>query len=138
MPDPDRAARLLLVDDDPAFLHACAAALSRRGFEVTPAATAFVALRRLASCAYDLVVLDLKMPGIEGDELFAEIQAEWPQVPVVILSGHVDADLAEQFVRQGAIGVLSKPCSVDHLARVLDRALQQATLPFGSRDLGMG
>jgi len=138
MPDQHQPARVLLVDDDLEFLHATAAALSRRGFEVTPAPTAFVAMRHLANQYFDLAIVDLKLPGIEGDELFAEIQAEWPDVPVLILSGHVDAALAEQFVRQGAIGVLCKPCEVEHLARVLNRAIRVSSEPIAHEDLGTG
>lgn len=120
---------LLLVDDELDFLRASASALSRRGFEVITAGDAEGALRVLESRSVHAVVLDVKMPGMKGDELFDVIRKLWPVLPVIMLTGHGTVEQAFNTSRDGVFEYLSKPMDLDDLAAVVRRAVQAGQVP---------
>jgi DNA-binding NtrC family response regulator len=122
--------RLLLVDDEAEFLEATAAALSRRGFEVAVAPDGRVALLCLATESFDVVVLDVKMPGVDGVEIFHRIAEQLPQLPVIMLTGHGTVRQAFETSRDGVYDYLTKPCDVDTLARIAREAA--ASRSFGA------
>jgi len=110
--------RLLLVDDERDFLNSTSRALERRGFDVGTAADAKAALRLIEERGFDVVVLDVLMPGMPGDELFRRIKELRPGLPVIMLTGHGTVQQAFQISREGVFEYLGKPCEVDELARV--------------------
>lgn len=75
-------------------------------------------LRRLP----DLVLLDLRLPGIQGDAVFAELRRKYPSLPIVIVSANGDAERARELIRHGAFDYLSKPWDFDYLERVVSAA----------------
>ncbi len=115
--------RLLLVDDEMEFLTATTKALKRRGFDVTPARYGETALKILESESFDVAVLDVKMPGMDGDELFREMKQRWPRIPVVMLTGHGTVEQAFQTSQEGVFDYLSKPCDIEKLVRVAGKAM---------------
>ena len=117
--------RLLLVDDESDFLDAVAPGLERRGFEVTRAETGVRALELLELRAFDVVVLDVKMPGLDGVSVFRRIQELAPGLPVVLLTGHGSLSQAFETSREGVFDYLMKPCDVDTLAEVAHRAAEK-------------
>src|SRR5437879_1760774 len=88
-------ARVLIVDDDPALLQALPEALQLRmdGVTVDVADSAAAALGRIAARDYDAIVTDIKMPGMDGFALLAEIRTRWPDTPTLLITGHGEHDL---------------------------------------------
>ena len=125
--------RVLLVDDEREFLEAVAPGLGRRGFEVSMADSGTAALELLANQTFDVIVLDVKMPGINGVDTFREIKRSVPDLPVILLTGHGNMDQAFETSREGVFEYLTKPCDVEKLARVARRATE-VSLTKGSRD----
>jgi DNA-binding NtrC family response regulator len=115
---------VLLVDDEVEFLSATQRALERRGFDVTTATNGQAALEMVEHRAFDVVVLDGKMPGLSGEQVFHELRARWPDLPVVMLTGHGTIREAFETSKKGLYEYLSKPCDVDGLAALLRRAGQ--------------
>ena len=118
--------RLLLVDDEEDFLLATSQALGRRGFEVSVAPNGVTALETLASASFDVVVLDVKMPDIDGLEVFRQIRSRLPEMPVILLTGH--PSIADAFLtsKHGIADYLSKPVDMDDLARKAHQAVADA------------
>ena len=114
--------RLLLVDDEQEFLEAVTPALERRGLEVTAVSNGVEALALLDQWPFDVVVLDVKMPGMGGIEVFHEVALREPDLPVVILTGHGDIQQAFETSREGVFDYLTKPCRVEDLVEVVRRA----------------
>ncbi|MDD3731713.1 MAG: response regulator [candidate division Zixibacteria bacterium] len=127
--------KLLMVDDEKEFLETSARSLSRRDFEVHLAFDGTTALQMLKQDRYDVVVLDVKMPGLDGVEVFHRIQNQWPEIPVILLTGHGTISQAFQTSKEGIADYLTKPCDIDELARRIKEILVQAkdkSLPAGT------
>ena len=106
-------ARVLLVDDEKAFVTANAKILNNRGYDVLTAFDGKEALRILAEkneTDIEVVVLDVKMPGMDGLAVLAEIKDRFPLVEVILLSGHASFESAVQGLKIGAGDYLMKPC----------------------------
>lgn len=116
--------RLLLVDDEVEFLESTTKALSRRGFEVFRSPNADVALKLMEREQFDVAVLDVKMPGMQGDDLFREIKRLRPAMAVIILTGHGTVEQAFQTSREGVFDYLTKPCDMDKLAETARGAVE--------------
>lgn len=110
--------RLLLVDDEQDFLDSTSRALARRGFDVGTAADAASALGLLREREFDVAVLDVLMPGMAGDELFRRIKGMYPDLPVIMLTGHGTVQQAFEISREGVVEYLAKPCEMEVLARL--------------------
>jgi len=106
---------LLLVDDEIEFLAAMARTLDRRGIDVYTACCAEEALGRLRQHPVDVLVLDVKMPGIDGEELHHLVRREHPGLPVIMLTAHGTLHQAFHMSREGVVAYLCKPCDVDDL-----------------------
>src|SRR5206468_2016267 len=123
-------ARVLIVDDDPALLQALPQALRLRMAEVTveTANSAAAALDRIAARDYDAIVTDIKMPGMDGLELLAEIRTHWPDTPTLMITGHGEHDLVVHALRAGAYDFIQKPIDRDYFVVSLRRAIQTREL----------
>nr|MBN2276458.1 response regulator [candidate division Zixibacteria bacterium] len=114
--------KLLMVDDEVEFLESSSRALERRGFEVAIARDGVAALDMIQSEEYDVALLDVKMPGLDGVEVFRRFRKERPNMAVVILTGHGTIAQAFQTSREGIADYVAKPCDMDELADKLRRA----------------
>ena len=123
-------ARVLIVDDDLALLQALPEALRIRmdGVTVDTAESAVAALDRIATRDYDAIVTDIKMPGMDGLELLAELRTLRPDTPTLMITGHGEHDLVVQALRGGAYDFIPKPIDRDHLVASLSRAIQMREL----------
>jgi DNA-binding response OmpR family regulator len=101
--------RLLLVDDELKFLDALCRRLELRGFDVTKAATGEEAIEAARKSEFALVLLDLKMPGMDGREVLRVLKQEHRQLEVIILTGHGSLETEVQCKELGAFGFMSKP-----------------------------
>lgn len=115
--------RLLLVDDEVEFLEAMKPGLVRRGFRVSVAQDGLAVLQLLRSETVDVIVLDVKMPGLDGVETFREIKRVAPGLPVILLTGHASIPQAFETSRDGIANYLAKPCDVETLAEAARQAL---------------
>ena len=122
----NKTIRLLLVDDEEEFLMATSQALGRRGFQVAIAPNGVTALDIVQGETFDAVVLDVKMPDIDGIEVFRKIHNKYPQIPIILLTGHSSISDAFQTSKEGIADYLSKPIEIDDLARKIDRAVAEA------------
>jgi len=116
--------RLLVVDDDLKFLQSLAQRLQLRGFEVTTAANGQEALDKARAQTFDLALLDLKMPSIDGCQVLEVLKKEHQWLEVIILTGHGSIDSAIECTKLGAFDYLSKPYELDNLLQALNRAYQ--------------
>src|SRR3989442_1087014 len=129
-------ARVLLVDDDAALLQALPQALRLRIREVTvdTADTAAAALERIAARDYDAIVTDIKMPGMDGLALLAEIRGRRPDTPILMITGHGEDALAIQALRGGAYDFIQKTLDRDHIVASLHRAIRARALDRRAKD----
>jgi DNA-binding NtrC family response regulator len=116
--------KLLVVDDEQQFLEALCKRLEFRDFEVTPVGNGAEAIEAARKERFDVALIDLKMPGIEGEELFSLLKEEDPFLEVIILTGHGSIDSAIRSTKQGIFSYLHKPCPLDTLLHVLMEAHQ--------------
>jgi signal transduction histidine kinase len=123
-------ASLLLVDDDTALLLALAQTIALRmsGVQVETASSAYAALTLLQQREYDVIISDIKMPGMDGLALMGQIQHQFPEILVLLITGYREHDLAIQALRGGAYDYLSKPIDRDDLVAALQRALHTRQL----------
>ena len=118
------AAKLLIVDDDPAMLTLLQAKLQKRGFQVTTLADPHQFWQFLEATIPDLLLLDISMPGFSGIELCQVVKSDprWSQLPVLFLSAHSDADTLHRALAVGADNYVLKPIAeADLIGRILKR-----------------
>ena len=122
--------RILVTEDEPRILSFLARGLEAEGFSVDSAADGAEALRRVGGSHYDLVVLDLLLPHVNGLTVLSELRRSQPELPVVILSARADLATKLRGFALGASDYVPKPFSLDELlARV--RVQLRGTAPFG-------
>jgi DNA-binding NtrC family response regulator len=126
---------VLIVDDEADFLAATAKTLSRRGFDVQTAPDGETALRMLGERRYAAVVLDVRMPGMRGIEVYRRINAGWPGLPIIVMTGDATREQAFDFSQLGVFAYLSKPCDVETLADTINRAAdREKSMPMEMLD----
>src|SRR4051812_30809832 len=121
---------VLIVDDDPILLEALPEALRLRmeGVTVETAASAAAALDLIADRDYDAIVTDIKMPGMDGLELLAQIRTRRPDTPTLMITGHGETDLVVHALRGGACDFIRKPIDREYFIASLRRAIQMREL----------
>ena len=119
---------VLLVDDEVAFLEALAKRLRKRHIDVTLSSSAQEALRILCETPVDVVVLDLKMPGMDGIQAVREIKRATPLVEVIMLTGHASVEAAIEGMELGAFDYLTKPVDIDELVYKLQDANRKKSI----------
>ena len=119
---------ILLVDDETRFLETLAGRLSLRGFHVITATNGMEALEKARGAGLDLALVDLKMPGMDGEVLLQKLKKEHPLMEVVILTGHGSADSRERCEDAGSYEYLQKPCETGELIAVLRAAFEKRML----------
>ena len=127
---------VLIVDDDPALLQALPEALRMRmtGLTVDTAQSGAVALDRISARDYDAIVADIRMPGMDGLALLAEILGRRPDTPTLMITGHGEYDLAVRALRGGAYDFIQKPIDRDRFVASLHRAIEAHTLNRREKD----
>ena len=119
---------VLLVDDDAPFRMVLRGELSRMGFEVTAVGSGEDALSKVAEVEPEVVLLDLRLPGVGGLEVLKAIRDTNPASDVIMLTGHGSIDTAIEAVKMGAFDYVSKPCPLEDLEVRIRRALERQTL----------
>ena len=124
-PDPQT---VLVVDDEKNVRLPLRQALEDLGLQVNTAAGGEEALDRIEDTEHDLMLLDLRMPGLDGLEVLQRTRRQAPDLPVVIVTAHGTVKNAVQAMRRGAVDVLLKPISLDSLRELVNRVLQRPTV----------
>ena len=114
--------KVLLVDDEEEFVRALAERLEIRGIEAEVALSGEQGLQRVRHGTPDVMVLDLKMPGIDGLEVLRRVTKSHPEIRVIILTGHGSEKDRDAANRSGAFDYLQKPVDIQVLMEVLNRA----------------
>jgi len=114
--------KILLVDDEEAFRTALSERLRVRGLDTTAVGTGREALKEIKKTLYDVILLDIKMPEMNGIEALAEIKKINPFIEVIILSGHASVDAAVEITKLGGYDYLLKPCPLDELLGKIEEA----------------
>ncbi len=119
---------VLLVDDEEDFLRTIVKRLLKRGIAAQGVSRGEEALALLAEKPRDVVVLDVKMPGMGGLEVLKHIKAQWPTTEVIMLTGHASVDAAMEGMDHGAFDYLMKPADLEDLLYKLEDAYRKKTL----------
>jgi len=114
---------ILAVDDDEDVRALLQTVLARDEYDVTVAVSAEDALRKLTVLTYEVAIIDLRLPGLDGIRLLREIQRRWPDTVTIVLTGYPSLDSAVAALRAGAHDYLSKPCPPSEIRRSVQEAL---------------
>ena len=120
--------KILVVDDEPRICQLLGELLSREGYDVDCAGSGEQALERLATVDYNMVITDLKMPGMDGFALIEEIKRTRPGVAAIMITAYATIETAVQALRHGADDYITKPFDNGELRKVVCRALETQSL----------
>ncbi|MDH4412153.1 MAG: sigma-54 dependent transcriptional regulator, partial [Rhizobium sp.] len=126
---------IILVDDDPALRRATRQTLELAGYPVRDFGAAAQALAQLSRDSEAVVITDIRMAGMDGLELFAHIRALDPDLPVLLITGHGDIDMAVKALHDGAYDFIAKPFPADRLVQSVARAAEKRRLVLENRRL---
>ncbi len=124
----ENPSHLLLVDDEDGFRTAIAEQLADQGFVVEQAGTGEAALERLADFAFDILITDLRLPGVDGRQLLADALARYPDIIAIVITGYGGVRDAVEVTRQGAEGFITKPFQFEELRHELSMAIERRRL----------
>ena len=126
---------ILIADDERNIREGLAEALRLEGYDVALAGDGAEALRAVEEGRIDLVVTDLRMPKISGNEVLKRISGTYPGLPVIVLTGHGTIEDAVNSMRMGAFDFITKPVHLDHLSLLVRRALESRELERQNMEL---
>ena len=122
------AIRILIVDDETDASEILSLRLGRRKMQTFTAANGLEALAFLKTTPVDIVLLDVKMPGMDGIEVLRHIKQDYKEIEVIMLSGHADMDVATQGLELGAFFYQLKPIDLESLCHKIEDACKQRLL----------
>ena len=120
--------RVLLVDDEVEFVDTLAKRLKRRKLTTSSVNSGEDALEFLGQNPTDVVILDVKMPGIDGIQTLREIKQQYPLIEVIMLTGHANVEVAIQGMEIGAFDYLMKPMAIDDLVYKIQDAYKKKSI----------
>ena len=124
----DSQKHLLLVEDESPLRQAVAEQLGDRGYRVEQAESGEVAIAKLADFAYDIIITDLRLPGVDGSAVVEAAVARYPHIIAIVVTGYGTVKDAVGAIKRGASDFVNKPFQIDELLHVLDSALEQRRL----------
>src|SRR6476619_5449621 len=125
---PDSVKHLLLVEDEAPLRAAIAEQLTDRGYHVEQAGTGEAALAKLADFAFDVIITDLRLPGVDGSAVVDAAVDRYPDIVAIVVTGFGTVKDAVEAIKRGAWDFVSKPFQIDELLHALDSALEQRRL----------
>jgi two-component system sensor histidine kinase/response regulator len=123
-----RSIRILVVDDELGIREGCRRALTPHGFEVEVAENAAMGLRKLRENRFDVLLLDIMMPGMSGLEMLQQVRQLAPDIIVIIITGYATVELSVQAIHEGAHDFIAKPFTSELLLQVINRELERQEL----------
>jgi len=130
--------KVLLVDDEAGYSSTLAKRLSRRGLAVRAVESGKGALGAFEEEMFDIVLLDIKMAGMDGIKTLSELKRLYPLVEVVMLTAHANTDIVISSLAMGAFDYLMKPADVDDLVLKIDEAMKRRQRNLDGPDKGAG
>jgi DNA-binding NtrC family response regulator len=120
--------KVLLVDDETDFLEIMKERLEARGMEVVTSDSPSAAIDQVSKELFDAVILDLKMPGMDGLEALKQIKDKRPELQVILLTGHATVEKGVEAIKHGAMDFVEKPADLEALGDKIRKAKQQKML----------
>lgn len=114
--------QLLIVDDEERFLKTTKTLMEKRGIATKTAASGVEALRIIDEAPVDVVILDVKMPGMDGETTLKRIKQIYPLIEVIMLTGHGSVDSAVVGLKMGAFDYVLKPCDIPEILEKVEKA----------------
>jgi len=125
--------KILIVDDERPIREGCHRVLTGRGFEVLTAENGKIALEVMEKTRADIMLLDLKMPVMNGEQVLQITREKYPGVPVIIITGHGTVDTAVECMKKGAYDFITKPFQIDQFLATVNRAAEMRRLEQKAR-----
>ncbi|MBF0475538.1 MAG: response regulator [Deltaproteobacteria bacterium] len=120
--------KVLVVDDEFDFLETIVKRLQKRKIDATGVGSGLEALKILEETSFDILILDVKMPKMDGIETLKEIKRRWPAVEVIMLTGHASVESGMQGMQLGAFDYVMKPAKLDDLIEKMVQAYERKLL----------
>jgi len=117
--------KILVVDDEKHIRDSCIRLLQRKRYDAEGAESGLEALEKISKEVYDLVLLDVRMPGMDGIEVLRRAKKLAPKISVLMLTGHGTLDTASEAMELGAAGFIRKPIAIEDLAESIDAVLDK-------------
>jgi DNA-binding response OmpR family regulator len=128
--------KILVVDDDAIVIKSCRRILETEGFEVVTVPSADEALEKIKYYEFDLLLMDVKMPKRDGLSLMREVKKNWPDVPIIVMSGYPTPETVADVLKLGANLFIPKPFRPDELTKsvhqVLQKMIKKDSFPTGA------
>ena len=121
--------KTLIVDDDPIVLDSCKRVFEAEGFEVCLVPSADRALKIMKNNIFDLLLIDVKMPERDGMYLIRAAKKQWPEIPIVVMSGYPTPETIAEGLKLGAEEFIAKPFTPDELLEIVRQVLQKRGKP---------
>ena len=128
-------AQILVVDDDIGILETIADILSARGYQVATAEDGFKAIERVRETPFDIVLMDMKMPGMNGVETYKELKKINPKTKVILMTAYAVDELVREALKEGAAAVLNKPLDINRLTKLLEEGKGRTVIMVVDDDL---
>jgi len=117
--------RMMLVDDEERFLSTTQKLLAKKGYDVVTATGGAEALEKIRGQNIHVVILDVKMPGMDGNATLKEIKRQFPLIEVIMLTGHATMESAIDGLKSGAVDYLMKPTDIDEIVQKAEEAFEK-------------
>ena len=117
--------RILVVDDDVIVIKSCRRILEAEGFEVTTVPSADEALEKIKIYDFDLLLMDVKMPKHDGIFLMRGIKENWPDIPIIVMSGYPTPETIADVFRLGAVQFIPKPFKPDEFMKSIRQVIRK-------------
>ena len=117
--------RILVVDDDAIVIKSCRRILEAEGFEVITVPSAEEALQKIKALDFDLLLMDVKMPKHDGIFLMREINKNWTDIPIIVMSGYPTPETISDVFKLGAVQFIPKPFRPDELLKTIREVVQK-------------
>ncbi|MDD2733529.1 MAG: response regulator [Desulfuromonadaceae bacterium] len=127
-PGDERMPRILIVDDEPEICRMLALCFGKNNFCITCAESAVEATTLLALDEYDVIISDVMMPGMDGIDFLGRVHESWPDVPVILMTGHAQLQMAVNAIKNGAFDFVHKPFDIDYMRKIVLRAINYRTM----------
>ncbi len=128
-------ARILVIDDEAIVHESCSRILTEEGYSIDSAYTGQEGFSKIEAGSYDLVITDLKMPGISGMEALKKIKDDNPDIGIIMVTGYSTAETAVEAMKLGAFDYLPKPFTPDELITVVSKALEKKKVLLETKHL---
>jgi DNA-binding NtrC family response regulator len=115
--------KILVVDDEDIVLESCQAVFELHGFEAQFAPSADKALEVMKNNGFDLLLIDVKMPKKDGMYLMRKIKEQWPDIPIIVMSGYYTTETIQEAMRMGAATFIAKPFEPDELMETIRKVI---------------